>query len=279
MSRVFDDWRRGMWRPSSRLTRQILETTLVLLLALQAGRLIWLLATPVGPIGAPLPQTSGGPTRAVDLTILQRFDPFFRVPSGQDLAAGPAPVEGGLSLFGVRVDGRGGGSAILGASDGTQRLYGLGEDVGGGLVLQAVAGDHVILTRGGSRIRLEFSEGPPAPPPPPSMGAVLAPASAPAVQPTAQGLDPRQFLSAAALSPVASDGKITGYRVMARGRGEALSRAGLRDGDVLLAVDGSNLNPERLSELPDLLAKADDVEVRFVRNGQPMTTRLRTAPH
>lgn len=279
MPRVFDDWRRETWRPSPKLIRQIVETTLVLLLALQAARLTWLLATPAGPIGKVAPHAGAGPARVVDLTILQRFDPFFRVQSGQDLAAGPAPAEGGLSLFGVRSDGRGGGSAILGTPDGAQTLYVLGEDVGGGLVLRAVAADHVILTRGGSRIRLEFSGGPSPPPPARAMGAVLAPATAPMAQPPSQGLDPSQFLSAAALSPVMADGRVTGYRVMARGRGEALSRAGLQDGDVLLAVDGSNLNPERLSELPDLLAKADDVEVSFARNGQPMTTRLRTAPH
>lgn len=279
MPRVFDDWRRETWRPSAKLVRQMVETTLVLLLALQAARLTWLLATPAGPIGKAAAHAGAGPARAVDLTVLQRFDPFFRVQSGQDLAAGPAPTEG-LSLFGVRSDGRGGGSAILGTADGAQALYALGEDVGGGLVLRAVAADHVILTRGGSRIRLEFNDGPSAPPPPPpSVGAVLAPAAAPMGQRPAPGLDPSQFLSAAALSPVMAEGRLTGYRVMARGRGEALSRAGLQDGDVLLAVDGSNLNPERLSELPDLLAKADDVEVRFARNGQPMTTRLRTAPY
>ncbi|WP_310541621.1 type II secretion system protein N [Phenylobacterium sp.] len=280
MPRVFDDWRRESWRPSPKLIRQVVETTLILLLALQAARLTWLLATPAGPMGDATQYASAGPARAVDLTILQRFDPFFRVEPSQALAAGPAPTEGGLSLFGVRTNGRGGGSAILGTADGAQALYALGDDVGNGMVLRAVAADHVILTRGGSRIRLEFSSGSslPPPPPPPPMGAVLAPASAPVAQAPSQGLGPSQFLSAAALSPVMADGRVTGYRVMARGRGEALARAGLQDGDVLLAVDGSNLNPERLSELPDLLAKAADVEVRFARNGQPMTTRLRTAP-
>lgn len=279
MPRVFDDWRRESWRPSPKLIRQVVETTLILLLALQAARLTWLLATPAGPMGDATQYANAGPARAVDLTILQRFDPFFRVEPSQTLASGPAPAEGGLSLFGVRTNGRGGGSAILGTADGAQALYSLGEDVGNGMVLRAVAADHVILARGGARTRLEFSSGSslPPPPPPPPMGAVLAPASAPA-QASSQGLGPNQFLSAAALSPVMVDGQVTGYRVMARGRGEALARAGLQDGDVLLAVDGSNLSPERLSELPDLLAKAADVEVRFARNGQPMTTRLRTAP-
>jgi general secretion pathway protein C len=183
-----------------------------------------------------------------------------------------------MRLFGVRADGRGGGSAILGTADGAQSLYVRGEDVGGGLMLHVVAQDHVILTRGGSRIRLEFSDSPSTTPvSTASSGMVLAPATAPAQVPSS-GLGPSQFLSAVALSPAMKDGRLTGYRVMGRGRGEALARAGLQDGDVLISVDGSNLNPERVSELPDLLSKAEDVEVRFERNGQPMTTRLRTVP-
>lgn len=281
MQRVFETWRWPAWRPSPKLTRQLLETALVLLLALQAARLVWLFSTPTGPIGVVAP-TTGARTRAVDLTVLERFDPFFRNQPGVGLAAAPAPAEGGLSLFGVRSDGKGGGSAILGSADGAQTLYNLGEEVGGGLVLRVVAADHVVLTRGGSRVRLEFSDAPssssaPFAPAPAASGPVLAPASSnPAASPG--GLDPSQFLSAAALSPTMKDGQIAGYRVMARGRGEVLAQAGLQDGDVLIAVDGSSLNPERVSELPDLLSKADDVEVRFERNGQIMTTRLGAVP-
>lgn len=276
MQRVFETWPWPAWRPSPKLTRQLLETALVLLLALQTVRLVWLLSTPTGPIGAAAPLTRT-PARAVDLTVLERFDPFFRNQPGVGVAASPAPAEGGLSLFGVRSDGKGGGSAILGSADGVQTLYNLGEDVEGGLVLRVVAADHVVLARGGSRLRLEFSDAPSSGSAPAASGAVLAPASLNSVA-APGGLDPSQFLSAAALSPTMKDGQITGYRVMARGRGEALAQAGLQDGDVLIAVDGSSLNPERVSELPDLLSKAQDVEVRFERNGQIMTTRLGAVP-
>jgi general secretion pathway protein C len=219
--------------------------------------------------------TGARPARAVDLTVLERFDPFFRNQPSLGLAAASPPAEGGLNLFGVRSDGAGGGSAILGSAGGAQTLYDVGEDVGDGLVLRVVAADHVVLMRGGSRVRLEFSDEPSTGPAPPASSAVLAPAAAPSIlSKTSGGLDPSQFLNAAALSPTMKDGQIAGYRIMARGRGEALAQAGLQDGDVLIAVDGSSLNPERVSELPDLLSKAQDVEVRFERNGQAMTTRL-----
>lgn len=275
MQRVFETWRWPVWRPSPKLTRQVLETTLILLLALQTARLVWLFSTPTGPIGAAAAMTGARPARAVDLTVLERFDPFFRNQPSLGLAAASPPAEGGLNLFGVRSDGAGGGSAILGSAGGAQTLYDVGEDVGDGLVLRVVAADHVVLMRGGSRVRLEFSDEPSTGPAPPASSAVLAPAAAPSIlSKTSGGLDPSQFLNAAALSPTMKDGQIAGYRIMARGRGEALAQAGLQDGDVLIAVDGSSLNPERVSELPDLLSKAQDVEVRFERNGQAMTTRL-----
>lgn len=276
MLRVFEDWRWSARRPSPKLIRHTLEAALALLLALQSARLILLFLTPIGPLGSAAP-AAAPPVRAVDLAILERFDPFFRLPDQG--GARQAPAEGGLSLFGVRSDGRGGGSAILGTPGGAQNLFGVGEDVGGGLVLRVIASDHVILSRAGSRVRVEFSDGAsPAPAPSAAMGPVLAPAGSQASAPRSGGLDPSQFLSAAALSPTMKDGQLAGYRVMARGSGEALARAGLQDGDILISVDGASLNPERVSELPDLLSKAQDVEVRFERNGQPMTTRLGTVP-
>ena len=83
------------------------------------------------------------------------------------------------------------------------------------------------------------------------------------------------------LTPRMQGGRLAGYAVMARGaQGSAiLARAGLQPGDVLLAVDGSELNPERVGELADILASAGHVDLRYERGGQVMTTRLRmTAP-
>lgn len=270
MLRVVDHWRQLSWRPSPRRVRQWLEVALVLLLAFQASRLIYMIATPSGPLGES-PKASPGKPHLVDLSVLERFDPFFRVEGGVSQAASDPAAGGGLLLFGVRTDGRGGGSAILGSAGGAQNLYGLGEDVGGGQVLSRIFPDHVILARGGAHTRVDFapSQAPAAPVEP--VGAL---AGGPPRATGAGGLDPAQFLAAAALTPATKDGQLVGYRVMARGRGEALAKAGLQDGDVILSVDGSALNPERLSELPDLLSQAGDVEVRFERNGQSMTTRL-----
>ncbi|MFN3514104.1 MAG: type II secretion system protein N [Phenylobacterium sp.] len=273
MLRALQDRSWTAWRPPLGAVVRWAEIGLVLILAWQAARLVWIVLAPAGPLGAAT--VAAKPAPQPDYAVFARFDPFFR-----NLDAGAAPAAsapGGLALYGVRADGRGGGSAIIGAADGSQASYALGEDLGGGLMLTAIAADHVILTRGGGRTRLEFVAGEaPPPPPPPTFGAVL-PAATPGAS-AAPGLDPRQFLAAAALTPESRDGRVVGYRVMSRARGGgALREAGLQEGDLVLAIDGSPLNPERMSELPDLLAAAQgEVEVRFERNGQPMTTRLRT---
>lgn len=274
MERVLEVWSRATGRLSPRVLMTGLEVVLVALLAVQAARLVWTLAEPAGGLGqAPAVKTQAA--KPADLAVFTRFDPFFRV---ADAGAATTPAEGGsLQLFGVRSDGRGGGSAIIGGPDSRQGSFVVGETVAPGVVLRAVAADHVILARGGGVQRLAFAAPPPsAPPPPPTAGSV-APTLAPAGAESAGRIDPKAFLAAAALTPRTAGGQVSGYRLTGKGQTDVLARAGLRDGDILLSVEGNPLNPERMSELSDLLAQSSEVEIRFERAGQIMTTTLRMA--
>lgn len=279
MFRVLENWSRATWRPKARTVLAGLEVVLVVLLALQAARLIWGLAEPRGGVGG-LQPVRARTAAMVDLSILARFDPFFRV-AGAASGTGDMSGRGELQLHGVRVDGRGGGSAIIGGPDGRQGSFLVGEQVAPGVVLGAVAGDHVILARGGARTRLDFVEPASAPASAPGatgVGTLMPPPPPPVPSPdSAGGVDPKQFLAAASLTPRTVNGQASGYRVTGRGKSDALARAGLQDGDVLLAVEGSPLNAERLSELPAVLAQSKEVELRFERGGQILTTRLRMA--
>ena len=262
---------RGFRRPP---LRRLVEAGLAVLLLIQVVRLVWLFAAPTPPA------TQARPLPAVDLSVLSRFDAFFRNGGGGGGAeAGPSDG-GGLSLFGVRADGAGGGSAIIGLSDGRQVSVGAGEEVEPGLTLSAVAPDHVMLSRGGAPFRLDF--------PDMTSGAAsvaLATTAQPAVsapEPApAEGVvvDPQRLIAQAGLRPRIQGLGIKGLTVSASGDGGELRNAGLRSGDVILSVNGAALNsPQALAALRGQLADAPSAQIQFERDGQVRSTTVRTRP-
>mgnify|MGYP000701651296 CR=1 FL=1 len=126
-----------------------LEIALVLLLAAQSARLVWVVAAPSGVVSAP----SRASRPPADLGVLARFDAF-----GAAGAVARGPVSEGFRLFGVRSGGAGGGSAIIAGADGVQKSYAVGEAIADGVTLASVAGDHVELSRGGARATLSFPD-------------------------------------------------------------------------------------------------------------------------
>lgn len=253
--------------------RGLTEAALAVLLALPAAAVLWTVVTPAGPFGAPPARASATP----DVSVLARIDGFFRTGVPSSLAEATAANSGSLRLFGVRAGGAGGGSAIIGLSDGRQVSVGVGEEIEPGLRLESVASDHVVVARGASRTRLAFSETPAgaAPtPPPPSGQQVIAPA-----RPSANGAsgDPMQLLSSGALTPHVVDQRITGFVVTPAGAGPA-AQAGLLPGDVIQAVNGQAL--DSVSSLPRIaagLAGAESLNIRYERGGEVRAATLRIA--
>jgi general secretion pathway protein C len=262
----------GLAAVRPRTLLQAAEILLAAALAVVGARLVWVLATPAGPFGEAgrMPAVAAAPQ--ADLSILAQFDPFFRGVAPA-VAAAEAPSGGGLTLYGVRVSGAGKGSAILGSVD-AQRSLEVGQEVEPGVVLAAVAPDHVILRRAGARQRLDF--------PRPSGGGALMPVSSPLAAAASADAGPsvnlNRLLDQVSLVPRQRDGRPAGYQVVPRGGGDALRAAGLQRGDVLLSVDGVVLTPERVSQLREELANSTGAELRLERGGQIMTTRLRMAP-
>lgn len=132
--------------PGSRIILA-LEVLLVLLLAAQAARLVWIFAAPASVVSPPA-KASHPP---VDLSVLARFDAFGATRG----AVGGSAIDG-FRLFGVRSGGPGGGSAIIAGPDGMQKSYTVGETLADGVTLASVAADHVELSRGGARATLSF---------------------------------------------------------------------------------------------------------------------------
>ena len=108
---------------------------------------------------APLPAAPGfAPPALADRALLARADPFFPAAAG---SADNLPVTAlPFSLHGVRADSATGrGSAIIATGDGQQQVYSVGDTVGDGVTLAAIAADHVVLDRGGTREALWLDTG------------------------------------------------------------------------------------------------------------------------
>ncbi len=250
--------------------RRVVEAALILLLLVQGGRLIWLFAapSPEAPQARPLPE--------VDLGVLSRFDAFFRNGGAGEQTA---PSDGGgLTLFGVRADGAGGGSAIIGLADGRQVSVGAGEELEPGLTLTSVAPDHVMLSRGGAPFRLDFPDMASGAAAPEAATQPAAPSPEPA---SAEGavVDPQRLIAQAGLRPRIKGLGVNGLTVSASGDGGELRNAGLRSGDVILSVNGTALNsPQAIAALRGQLADAPSAQIQFERAGQVRSTTVRTRP-
>src|SRR5688572_13058581 len=220
------------------------ELLLLALIAVQAARLVWTLVTPVGPVGE---WRAPGALAAPAGDSLSSFDPFFRLSA----AGGPAVVTSlNLKLYGVREDrATGRGSAIIALPDGSQRSFGVGEEIMPGVRLASVGFDHVTIDRDGAaeQIFLDQSEAPPGAGPPPT-GPTAPPNAATPARPTAATPAPGQAppptapvvtTGAIRLQPRIGDGQVDGL-VVSPGAdgGQAFRASGFVPGDVIVSVNG-----------------------------------------
>lgn len=256
------------------LLRAAVEVALVLMLAAQAARLAWLLVSPPGPVGDWPPADAGrapGPAPALALA----FDPFHPGARSGPVAANAT----GYRLHATRVAGTSGSAILSTGSGGPQAAFQVGDEVEPGVSLVNVGAGHAVLRTGSGDQRVELESA--ASTLPPRAGPAAAPASLPSAAPSstqAQGaaIDPAALLAQAGMRARTEGGRVTGYTLIPRGGGELLRQAGLQAGDVLVAVDGNQLNPERLAELESELAGRDEVRLTVQRDGQPRTLTLRT---
>lgn len=258
------------------------ELILAAVLAVQLARLIMIVAEP--RIETPMAASAAVTGPAVDYSVFQRFDAFFRTGAQSSLAVASAAGASQMRLYGLKSNGAGGGSAIIGLPDGRQVSVFLGEEVEPGLVLREVGPDSVTLGRGASVSRLVFGDipfGAPTPPPPPLEPQTITPQPpAPTPSPAAASgvpVDPAQLVAQASLRPRFQGMKLSGFTVASSSGGPALKAAGLRTGDVILAINGQSLDSlEKVATLRAQLASATSAEIRFERGGAVETTTIRT---
>lgn len=176
-----------------------LEILLLVVLAVQLARVVWTVATPVGPLGRWRPEQPAQMTAAARAALFARFDPFFRAGTG----AGPVAVTSlSLKLFGVRMnEASGQGSAIIAGPDGIQSSVGVGDEIVAGVKLKAVAIDHVVIDRGGTDETLYLDQSQAAPVAVPGAAPSAGAAPLPAQPPAAYNAPPDLTAGAAGMSP------------------------------------------------------------------------------
>lgn len=160
-----------------------------------------------------------------------------------------------LVLHGVSLGSASGGGAILGFPNAGQRGVAVGREFLPGVRLKAVGAGHAVIEAAGGEVTLAFA-GQAAPQS--GSGAPVEGAAATTAEAT---LDFRL-----GMKPM-SVGGVGGYQIRPDAKLAALERAGLRAGDVILGVNGSRLDQERLLELAWEIENSDRVEFEYVRGG------------
>lgn len=241
---------------------KLVQLLLVLALAVQAGRLLWIAfappAIPESSVVATDPAVAAAPA-----PLASHGDVFHPQPRDATRATG-------YTLLGVRVV-DGGGSAIL-ARDGRQTAHAVGDEIASGVTLAAVAADHVVLRAGGRDQRIALAQPSPSTLPAARPLPVGAPPEENRADAAKAAVDPQELLTGTGLRPQREDGRVTGYTVVPRGNEALLQRAGLQAGDVLLAINGKPLDPEELDDLKREPGAAATLTVR--RGGQTRTLTL-----
>ncbi|APX65458.1 type II secretion system protein N [Sphingomonas sp. gentR] len=253
----------------------VAELALMAVLAVQGARLLWVIATPVSPLGEwrPLaPAIAGSPA-----AILEGFDPFFRLQGQQAAPAAVTTLQ--LTLFGTRLDEASGrGSAILAGPDGVQRSVSVGEEIQPGVTLKAVAFDHITIDRGGATedLYLDQSDAPPAAAgaPTPAAPSVQAPGSVP----PAGGVAIAQLRSDIGFIPRLDGARVSGLVVRPQGSGAAFRAAGLREGDIVTALGGRPVTgPGDLDRLAADFAQGGSLSITVERGDQTLPLSLQIA--
>jgi general secretion pathway protein C len=249
------------------------ELILLVLIAVQAARLIWTLAAPLGPVGDW--RSASALTPRADGAVLTAFDPFFRLSAG-----GPVAVTSlNLRLTGVREDrATGRGSAIIQLPDGHQLSFEVGEEIIPGVTLAAVGFDNVTIDRGGTQEQIFLDQSQPAPVAG-ADGTVTAP-GVPGAQPqviTPQGpvSVPGPAAGAINFMPRRVGGGVNGIVVTpGSDGGRAFSAAGFQPGDVIVAVNGQRItSPDQVRAA---MGSGGVISVMVERGGRgvPLQVRL-----
>lgn len=183
------------------------------------------------------------------------------------VAPAPAASAEGLVLYGISGGGPAGLAAIIGPASGSARVVPAGSEYRPGLEVREIGLTYAILAGAGQETRLDLNGT--------ARGAAPSPADA------AAAASPADFAGMDAIdlrlgtSARRQAGRITGFQLKHGADLPVLRKAGLRPGDVIVAVNGQAFeSEEKLIELPREIAGSYSAEFEFERSGRRMKTTL-----
>jgi general secretion pathway protein C len=252
----------------------VLEIALLAALTYLAARLIWLIAFGASATNFERDPAAAGagfdgrPAYQADLSRLSDSDLFAdRRAAPADAAPVRTTVQEtrlDLTLRGIR---RGAspqaGGAIIQTPDNRQRFFAAGQEILDGVTLEEVHVDHVLIRRRGIAESLYLR----------GEDQARRAAATPSASTAASGRGteiPGLFRA----EPVREGDRLTGYRIAA-GHGAMLSAMGLRDGDVITAIDGRPAAD--IADMPALfrsLREEGGFTLSINRGGLPLTVQV-----
>jgi len=164
------------------------------------------------------------------------------------------------------------GLAIIGTTGTNAKVYPVGERVPGNAQVHAIYPDRVLLERNGTIEALllpsKFTGG----------GAGPAFRAGPSALDRMQRVisnEPGLISDVLRPQPVFAEGKLRGYRVYPGRNARAFAALGLRNGDLVLSVNGTALDdPTRGNDIFATLGSSDQAHVTVMRNGQQQDITL-----
>ncbi len=261
----------------ARAPRWLVGLLVVLLSARAAMLLAQLSGLPVSDAGNVAPPAPPPTRNVVDLPSILRANLFGQ--SAQIQGADNAPVTSmSLLLGGVIADSdEKRGFAMIGTSSADIKFYKVGDMVPGGVQLYAVYVDRVLLDRGGTieALLMPLRAGSvQAPPPPAPVGGAVP------VQRVQQLMreNPGILGQVIQRNVVMVDGRLQGMRVYPGANAQAFNRLGLRPGDLVTAINGTQLDERTKSEeVFNSLSSAAEARITVTRNGTQQELHLNLA--
>ena len=243
-------------------------------IAVLGAMLLWMVVTPVSPLGEWRPAGVRVMNPAARSALFTAFDPFNRTSAVKTATGAETVTALALTLYGIRFNAAtGGGSAIIAGADGIQQVYRVGTEVMPGIVLAEVHFDHVGLSRGGTSELLYIDQSKPA-----LVAATLTQSPAGPVVQTAPvapaapgGLSVEAVRENISFIPRSENGKVTGLQVSAGRDAAPFRAAGFQPGDVITAVGGKAISGGAdAAGLAAKLQPGQSVSVTVTRNGQQL---------